>query len=608
MSYHIRGIKGGKGNIMKNLSISKKLIVGFGAVFVLLALSIVFSLVSMNRLGDQVELYGQYTVPNITDIWKIRRNLVSAERYVLKTFSEEEGKEIESLFAQAGEDGKEALAQLERYAANQRDMDHDMKINELRTLFSQADAVRTEMAELLQNPTEVNQQKGYELFCEQYSPLFDQATVILDDFSASADAYTAQQRAEAVEDERAAIVMLVTCAVVSLVLTIVVVFAIGKSILSPVKEIVDVFEEISKGHLQAEIKYEGCDEIGQMAELIQKTNRMQQTMVKDLIEKFKKISQGDLQIHIDIDYPGDFAALKETIEKTVSILNYTMQTINTAAEQVSTGAEQVSSGAQALAAGSTEQASSVEELTVSIAQIAEEAAENSINVKAATEYVEQVAAGVVTGNEHMKELTAAMADIGAASDQITNITKVIEDIAFQTNILALNAAIEAARAGNAGKGFAVVADEVRNLAAKSAEAAKQTADLILTSVNTVNKGTQTTTQTAQILIEVGEKAQMANDSIIKIEQASEEQAGAIEQIKQGLSQVSAVVQTNAATAEENSATSEEMSAQAVTLHEEVEKFKLSSVYRRDNDLKISLNELPKENVPKLDTALDLGKY
>jgi methyl-accepting chemotaxis protein len=223
--------------------------------------------------------------------------------------------------------------------------------------------------------------------------------------------------------------------------------------------------------------------------------------------------------------------------------------------------------------------------------------------------VGQAVEGVNLSNEHMGQLTEAMREIGVSSSQITSITKVIEDIAFQTNILALNATIEAARAGNAGKGFAVVADEVRNLAAKSAEAAKQTAELIQTSVSTVSKGSQITEQTARILHDVSEKAHMASTSIQKIEKASGEQALAIEQVKIGLNQVSAVVQTNAATAEENSATSEEMSAQAATLREEVGKFKLDTGYEKEGFPAITLTNRPvKQKKARTEYAQELGKY
>ena len=189
--------------------------------------------------------------------------------------------------------------------------------------------------------------------------------------------------------------------------------------------------------------------------------------------------------------------------------------------------------------------------------------------------MEQASVGVNDGNDRMEQLSEAMAEISATSDQIANITKVVEDIAFQTNILALNAAIEAARAGSAGKGFAVVADEVRNLAAKSAEAAKQTGTLIESSVLAVERGAELTSETAQALYAVGTSTGEVTDSFEKIEKSITEQTVAIEQIKEGLVQISAVVQTNAATAEENSATSEEMSAQAATLREEIRKFQLA---------------------------------
>lgn len=564
---------------MKNLTISKKLIVGFGLILVLLLVSVGTSLYSINSIGTQVELYAQYTVPNNTSLWSIRRDLVSAQRYILRAFVATDIKTIQTYLDLAQKDGQSLLATLDAYADNQRNTDSDEQIKTVRSMLEQAGTVRRQIGELVLTQTEASLKKAHDLFDNQYVPLFDKAADILIGFSATANERALQQGADAKNAENNAWILLVVCAAASWVLTVIVVIAIRKSILTPVKEIVEVYKEISKGNKRVNVAYESKDEMGQMAALIRATNEHEGRIIGDVIDKFTKISQGDLQIRIEQEYPGDFIAIKQTIENTAATLNQTMHTINAAAEQVSTGAAQVSSGAQALATGSSEQASSVEELTASIGKIAEQAEENSTNVKIANQHVELAGAGVNAGNEHMAQLTEAMTDIGASSSQIANITKVIEDIAFQTNILALNAAIEAARAGNAGKGFAVVADEVRNLAAKSAEAAKQTGELIQNSTATVAKGTQLTAQTAQILQGVGKSTLKVTESFTKIEQASAEQAYAIEQMKQGLTQVSAVVQTNAATAQENSATSEEMSAQAVTLREEVGRFKLDKARR-----------------------------
>ncbi len=382
-------------------------------------------------------------------------------------------------------------------------------------------------------------------------------------------------RSEAVaKTNNLSIFIVLLCCVGVVLISAGVVFILRRA-LRPMHDIIGVAEKIERGELNVQISINQKDEFGHLASVFVKTAAVLKRYVHEISLVIDRLAMGDLRVAIEHEYAGDFAPIKTALLSVSTSLNQTLKTIQTASEQVSTGAEQVACGAQALAAGSTEQASSVEELSASISKIAGQASDNSSNVKMATHYVEQAVANVKDGSEHMKHLTAAMTNIGSASDQITNITKVIEDIAFQTNILALNAAIEAARAGNAGKGFAVVADEVRNLAAKSAEAAKQTAELIWRSAQTVAEGSQIASQTAQILLSVEEKANLVNESIIKIDQASSDQAVAIEQVKQGLNQVSAVVQTTAATAEENSATSEEMSAQAATLRDEIKKFKLA---------------------------------
>ena len=593
---------------MKNLTIGMKLIVGFGIVLFIMLLSIGLSIYSISTVTAQIDLYGQYTVPNSNSLSSMRRGLVSAQRYLLRAFVAEDAKEIGNELAQAEKDGQAILETLELYAGNQRNSNRDQQIGIVRKNLEQAASIRREIARLLSNRSEDNMQKAQSLFYDDYIPIFNTTEDIFFGFAESAGENEKAQKAEADKATNLAWVMLIAVAVASILITVAVVFTIRKSILSPVKEIEGVYAQMAKGNMQAQITYDSRDELGSMARSIKTTNALLAGYINDISEKLGQMSQGNMRVSVDMDYIGDFAAIKKAMQNTASALNHTLLTINTAAEQVSTGASQVASGAQALATGSTEQASSVEELSVSITKIAEQAGENSTNVKLAAQYVNQTGTFVKDGSERMKQLTEAMSNIGSASGQIASITKVIEDIAFQTNILALNAAIEAARAGNAGKGFAVVADEVRNLAAKSAEAAKQTADLIQRSVATVAEGTQITAQTAQILQNVEEKSNLVSESIVKIDQSSTEQAVAIEQVKQGLNQVSAVVQTNAATAEENSATSEEMSAQAATLREEVGKFALDSGYEKDSLAAISLFKEPAVKKTAAKSALKLGKY
>ena len=604
---------------MKNLSIGMKLIVGYAIVLLLFSASGILSVINIANIGTQIDLYGQYTVPNADHIRVMQVGMRGIMHELAEALIATDQSDIKLAVDQAGEYGKDVLAELNEYEANQRNTDRAADIQTFRELITKAAATRVTLSELLQNDSKSNHNAALSLYLDEYKPVVSQAITILDTFSATAMDRAVQQRMEATSIVALSRMEIIILCLVSLSITVVVIFVTRRSLLAPIKEIVGAYEEISRGSMNAQIKYESKDEIGQMAKLIQRTNAMQGALLGDVIDKFVKISQGDLQAKVEVEYPGDYIVLKDSIEKTIAALNQIMQTINTAAEQVSTGASQVSSGAQALAAGSTEQASSVEELNASVVIIAEHAAKNDTNVKIANNFVEQADEGVAASNDHMHQLSAAMEEIGSASGQIANITKVIEDIAFQTNILALNAAIEAARAGEAGKGFAVVADEVRTLAAKSAEAAKKTADLIQNSVDTVARGTQLTAQTAEILQAVGESTRKVTESFGKIEQASAEQAGAIEQVKQGLSQVSAVVQTNAATAEENSATSEEMSAQAATLRDEVGKFKLdtrgASAAFQPQEATPRAEALPQNGPAQEDFLLadgqadsDLGKY
>lgn len=364
-------------------------------------------------------------------------------------------------------------------------------------------------------------------------------------------------------------------AAIMLLIGIMAALRFARSITKPIVAATQRLELLAEGDLSAQIPLvRGEDELARLSTALGGTVTELNSYIGDISAMLSAMANNDFTAASTVTYKGEFIPIQKALGEISGSLKRTLLTINSSTEQVSMGAEQVAAGAQALASGSTEQAASIQELSGLITEVADQAQNNTENVKAATQHAEKAVEGIHAGNEHMEQLTQAMAEIGQASNEIVNITRAIEDIAFQTNILALNAAIEAARAGNAGKGFAVVADEVRSLAVKSAQAAKQTAELISSSVSTISRGAEITTQTAGILNQVEESALQITESFSKVEQASFRQTAGIEQINMGLTQVSSVVQTNAATAEENSATSEEMSAQAATLREQVGKFKL----------------------------------
>lgn len=290
-----------------------------------------------------------------------------------------------------------------------------------------------------------------------------------------------------------------------------------------------------------------------------------------------KIAEGDLATEVITstgDELGDVAASFEIMRQRMRDV---LVEINHSADQVAAGAQNVSEASVSLSQGASEQAASVEELSASISEIASQTASNAQNAETANELTIGTRDKAQLGNQEMQEMLLAMEEINAASANISKIIKVIDEIAFQTNILALNAAVEAARAGQHGKGFAVVAEEVRNLAARSAKAAKETTDMIEGSMQKVEAGRGIAHKTAEALNAIVADVSSVADIVASIAKASNEQKLALEQINQGVQQVSQVVQANSSTSEEAATASQNLTTQAEDMKNNVHKFQLGHI-------------------------------
>jgi len=355
--------------------------------------------------------------------------------------------------------------------------------------------------------------------------------------------------------------LLVTCLVLYPLL--------GKMVRKPLLSLEKMIGELEKGHLDERLQIGSRDEVGHIAGVM---NAFADNLQHQVVASLQKLAGGDLTFEVQ---PADGRdMIRGALTKLNTDLNEVISRIQVAGDQIAGHSLQVSDASQTLSQGATQQAAAVEEITASMTQLAAQTKHNAENSTQASHISGQARTAAEQGSNKMQEMVQAMVGISESSQNVSKIIKTIDEIAFQTNLLALNAAVEAARAGQHGKGFAVVAEEVRNLAARSAKAAQETAELIEGSVQRTENGAQIADATASSLDQIVAEITKMTDLVTEIAAASNEQAQGIDQVNQALVQIDQVTQQNTANAEESAAAAEELSSQSQLMQQMLARFSL----------------------------------
>lgn len=550
---------------LKDMSIRKRLTAAFGIITAILACMGIFSIFALSNLNNSTTMLADNCLPSVSYSHSINTYTSDFRIHELEhIFAETNAEidEVESKLEILKTDVDEHIRLYETVIST--DIDKEL-IGAIKSKWEEYQKISDKVIALSRNH---KTEEARTISSGESEEAFDEVSELLLQLVTYNEGIADAEREKSDKIFSTTSLALIILVLVAIAASILLSLKITAGIVKPINKLIEVSDELAIGNVNVNVESNSKDEIGRLM----KSFEAMIDNIRSQALAAQSIAEGDLTVDVDIRSEKDLLGSK--LSELVMNNNNILSNIKIAAAEVAAGASQISDSSIILSQGATEQASSIEELTASLEEISAQTTLNADNAKKANEFAVVAKQDAENGNAQMKEMLNAMNEINNSSSNISKIIKVIDEIAFQTNILALNAAVEAARAGQHGKGFAVVAEEVRNLAARSANAAKETTEMIENSIRKSEDGTKIAQDTADALSKIVEEVGKVATLVSEISTASSEQAAGLEQINVGVMQVSMVVQSNSATSEESAAASEELSGQAQVLNDMVGKYKL----------------------------------
>ena len=554
---------------MKNLKVSKKLIISYAFVLILLVVIIAVSIGNLISIRARVEAFynGPFKVLNAANT--VNSSFEAMQKSVFRAISNTDPVIAE----RALEDSKVYAGKIqEQIPIIQKDFLGDQAIVErLRAALDELAPQREHVLELALQ----NQKEEAAAYMEANNiKTIHKAQAELDELIDTADRKADELIVSLRSEQMEFIVMLSVLGTASVLISILFGIYITRSITRPIKELETAARQMEQGQLKVDVTYRSKDELGSLSNSMRQMSEKISYYMDEISRAMQQLADGNLDIPGCDGFQGDFLPVQEALFIVIDSLNETMAEINTFSDQVASGSDQVAGGAQVLSQGVIAQAGSVEELASTMSEISRQVNENAETSQAVKTAAGEMGTNILACNQQMQEMKAAMGEINSCSTQIRKIIKTINEIASKTNILALNAAVEAARVGAESKGFSVVAQEVRGLAGKSSAASKSTEELIEQTLAAVAHGTKLAEETAASLMNIVGGTDDMVSKINQIAEATQKQAEATEMVAIGIGQISDIVQTNSATAEESAAASEELYGESQLLKSKISRFKL----------------------------------